>query len=211
MTLVQGYHKFTSSNKPIAVDASGQLVCSVVNVPEIRDLTQATDSVLAYGFDGATNRKLKTDSDGRLVVEVNTTNIPIRALTASDTVTIIQGGGLTISDQTVSTGVLRSLSLGTTSTQVGTTSAICLTSIYLANNHLSDTRYVKFYNSASATSSDTPIMTFNVLPMFPFTIPMTFPTRFSTACCVRATTGVADNDNTAPTAGDVQCVIAYYQ
>lgn len=66
-------------------------------------------------------------------------------------------------------------------------------------------RYLKIYNKATAaTASDTPVITIAVPAgatiVWPENEPLLF---FSTGISVRATTGLADNDNVAPNASDI--------
>lgn len=84
--------------------------------------------------------------------------------------------------------------------------------IYTINAHNLNAavRYLKVYDKATAaSSSDTPVMT---IPLPPGAMPsMAFDTgvEFSTGISVRATTGLADNDNTAPTSGETIVTITY--
>ena len=71
-------------------------------------------------------------------------------------------------------------------------------------------RYVKLYNMATApTSSDTPIRTYMLPPSSTIVVPVTDGIDFSAGISIRASTGVADNDNTAPSANDVLVNIGY--
>lgn len=77
-------------------------------------------------------------------------------------------------------------------------------------NNATSTRYVKFYNKATAPSSaDTPVWRIAVPPLS--TVPLTLGDGlfFSTAISIRSSTGVADNDNTAPSSNDVVVSLAY--
>lgn len=67
------------SQKTQIVDGSGNVIGSTANALDVNlkspltvevDLSQADDSVLVYGNDGAVNRALKTDATGRLQVDV---------------------------------------------------------------------------------------------------------------------------------------------
>lgn len=53
------------------------------------DLDNATDDVLVYGNDGATNRKIKTDADGNVQVDIVTSALPSGGATAANQTTII--------------------------------------------------------------------------------------------------------------------------
>ena len=70
-------------------------------------------------------------------------------------------------------------------------------------------RYLKIYNKAAPTSSDTPAMTI-VLPTGTLP-PLSFPAGvdFSTAIGIRVTTGLADNDTGAPTVNETILNISY--
>lgn len=71
-------------------------------------------------------------------------------------------------------------------------------------------RYLKIYNKATApTNSDTPVATHLLPGTSARTIMIsTAGQEFLTGISYRASTGVADNDNTAPTANDV--VVNFY-
>lgn len=68
----------SSTEKAVSTDADGKLniagIASAVAVTatnlDIRDLTNASDSVLAFGFDGSANQPLKTDTDGKLQIKI---------------------------------------------------------------------------------------------------------------------------------------------
>jgi len=70
-------------------------------------------------------------------------------------------------------------------------------------------RYLKVYNKAAPTASDTPLMTI-VLPVGSMP-PITFPrgADFTVAIGLRVTAALADNDNTAPTTAETVLVITY--
>lgn len=72
-------------------------------------------------------------------------------------------------------------------------------------------RYLKLYNKATApTSADTPIMTRRLAPQSEFVLDFPTPFYFSLGIGYRLTTGVADADTGALTAGDVEAMnIAY--
>lgn len=53
------------------------------------DLDNETDDVLVYGNDGATNRKIKTDADGNVQVDIVTSALPSGGATAANQATII--------------------------------------------------------------------------------------------------------------------------
>jgi len=71
-------------------------------------------------------------------------------------------------------------------------------------------RYVKIYDKATApTSSDTPIRTYSLPPSSTVVVPVTDGIDFTLGISLRASTGVADADNTAPSANDVIVNIGY--
>lgn len=71
-------------------------------------------------------------------------------------------------------------------------------------------RYLKLYDKATApTASDTPIRTYLLPPSSTVVVPVTDGIRFDAGISLRASTGVADNDNTAPSANDVIVNIGY--
>lgn len=81
----------------------------------------------------------------------------------------------------------------------------------IANKHADAFRYVKFYNKATAaTEADTPVA---VVPI-PFGATSNIEWQygfgqFPAGISVRATTGAANDDAGAPTAGDVIATIGY--
>jgi hypothetical protein len=82
---------------------------------------------------------------------------------------------------------------------------------YYISNAAASERYVKFYNKATApTSADTPVLTLAI----PATAAANMVTDagvsgFTAGLSVRASTALADSDNTAPTANDVTVNIFY--
>lgn len=71
-------------------------------------------------------------------------------------------------------------------------------------------RYVKLYDKATTpSSSDTPVRTYMLPPTSSVVVPVLQGIGFSTGISIRACTGVADNNNTAPTANDVIVNIGY--
>jgi len=71
-------------------------------------------------------------------------------------------------------------------------------------------RYLKVYDKATApTASDTPIRTYYLPPASLTPIPVSDGIKFVNGISIRASTLVADNDNTAPTANDVIVNIGY--
>jgi hypothetical protein len=71
-------------------------------------------------------------------------------------------------------------------------------------------RYVKLYDKATApTASDTPVRTYLLPPSSTVVVPVPDGINYTTGISIRASTGVADNDNTAPSANDVIVDIGY--
>ena len=71
-------------------------------------------------------------------------------------------------------------------------------------------RFLKIYDKATApTASDTPIRTYYLPPLSLTPINLTDGVSFVNGISIRASTLVADNDNTAPTANDVVVNIGY--
>ncbi len=71
-------------------------------------------------------------------------------------------------------------------------------------------RYLKIYDKATApTASDVPMRTYLIPPTSTIVIPVTDGIQFLVGISIRASTLVADNDNTAPTANDVIVNIGY--
>lgn len=101
----------------------------------------------------------------------------------------------------------RNLDLGVTGQVVDATPCKIRT-LFINNLHATAVRYVKFYNKATAaTQADTPVFTIPVAPSIlggRTEINLTHAElAFSTGLSLRATTGLADADTGAPTAGDV--------
>ena len=108
-----------------------------------------------------------------------------------------------------STAVIRSLDVGTTSVQIFS-GAGYLHKITVANQNLTTKRYLKCYQSASATQASTPIITI-VLQSNSTEIYDCFLYLSSGGFCVRATTAIADNDTGSPSANDVVISVTYKQ
>lgn len=71
-------------------------------------------------------------------------------------------------------------------------------------------RFLKLYDKATApTAADTPIRTYYLPPLSLTPIPTPDGINFELGISLRASTGVADSDNTAPTANDVIVNIGY--
>lgn len=81
---------------------------------------------------------------------------------------------------------------------------------YFVYNNAASTRYVKFYNKATAaTNSDTPVFVLAIPGGSAANVFVTGMVTFTTGISIRATTGVANADNNAPTANDVVVNVFY--
>ena len=129
-------------------------------------------------------RRLETDSSGNLYVNVAT----------SPTVTVTEDAPAL---------PYRNINLGNTG-QVVKASAAYLHGYYISNSGAAKA-YVKVYDKATAaTSSDTPIATFEIPAGSAANVASNSPFVTTTAgLSVRATTGVADNDASSPAANEV--------
>ena len=189
--LIYGNDAGTPLQRPISVDSTGQVnVVCTANSLDIRVLSAADDSVMAYGFDGSNIRQLKTDVAGRL-----------------DTLaTCTQSGSWSVgvTDEALA---FRSLDVQPSSIQVGSTNVrVC--SIFVQNDAGAH-RYLKLYNDTSADETYTPAMTLPLPTKTVMNIPFPIPLKFVNGLCLRATTGLADNDTGAPSTNDVIVNIAY--
>lgn len=81
------------SQKTQIVDGSGNVIGSTSNALDVNiksgvsidvTLSNASDDVLVYGFDGAANRKIKTDASGELQVDVLSCVLPTNAATSTN-------------------------------------------------------------------------------------------------------------------------------
>ena len=106
-----------------------------------------------------------------------------------------------------SNGVYRNISLATTSGQILANSGY-IHKIFYANLSGATIAYLKFYNKTTATSSDTPIITLPIPPQSGGTYDLNYDVQ-SGGFCVRATTGLPDNDNTGPSANEIIVNITY--
>lgn len=81
---------------------------------------------------------------------------------------------------------------------------------YYVYNNATSVRFLKFYDqSTTPASTDTPVLTLPIPPTSGANLAVQdFPT-FKVGIGVRATTLVADSDNTAPSANDVVLNIGY--
>lgn len=102
----------------------------------------------------------------------------------------------------------RNISLSTTG-QVIKASSGCIYEYYFYNSGGAIV-YIKLYNKATAaTSSDTPVRTYAVGAGQGANCAIDLGIQFLTGIGIRASTGVADNDNTAPGANEVTVNIGF--
>lgn len=81
---------------------------------------------------------------------------------------------------------------------------------YYISNNASTVMYVKVYNMATnPTSSDTPVLTLPIPAQAAANIEFSNGVAFATGIALRATTGVADNNNVGPAANEVVVNILY--
>jgi hypothetical protein len=163
--------------------------------------TFASDDCTVYGVGSIQVPRIKigVGVDGTYDGDVSLTNpMPVRiAPMAAD--------GCTIA---------RSINLGTTELEVKATAG-CVYGLWFSNMSTSS-RFLKFYNDTAANvtvGTTTPVLTLTMPGNASddisgvFSIPQGI--NFSTAICVAATTGLADNDTGAPSANDVIVNIFY--
>lgn len=94
--------------------------------------------------------------------------------------------------------------------QVVKASAGQIYGIHCYNTNAGATRYLKIYNKATAAvATDTPVMTYVVNGTVPLFISFETGIAFGAGISVRATTGIADNDNVAPAANEVILNLIY--
>jgi hypothetical protein len=112
------------------------------------------------------------------------------------------------------TTIFRSIDLDETEEEVKA-SAGCVYGVWFSNMATS-TRFLKFYNATAANvtvGTTTPVLTLalpgNASDDVSGVFAMGQGINFSTAICVAATTGIADNDTGAPAANDVICNVFY--
>lgn len=90
----------------------------------------------------------------------------------------------------------------------------CLYGLWICNL-ATTTRYVKVYNRTSATTgTHTPVITLPIPGNSSDDVLAALAAggvgiRFDTGICISCSTALADNDNTAPTAGDVVAHVFY--
>jgi hypothetical protein len=110
--------------------------------------------------------------------------------------------------------IFRSLDLDESEEEVKS-SAGCVYGLWFSNTATA-TRFLKFYNATAASvtvGTTTPVLTIalpgNTSDDISGVFSIAQGIKFSTAICVAATTGVADNDTGAPAANDVIVNIFY--
>ncbi len=97
----------------------------------------------------------------------------------------------------------RKLDLSTTGQVIKATPGVIF-AYYISNHNATASVYVKFYDKATTpTQFDTPIWTLEIPAGSAANLDSTSGIRFAAGISVRASTGVGDTDNTAPTSGDV--------
>ena len=105
--------------------------------------------------------------------------------------------------------VYRNINMGATGAAIKA-SAGQLYGWYLSNRNSTTVVYVKIYDKGSAPSSaDTPIYTLAVPAGSAANVAFPNGVQFALGIGIRATTGVADNDNTGPSANDVIVNVNY--
>ena len=185
----------------LQTDGDGVLYTAIQNSPYVQQMgawnvtsqiTQSNSSVQVFGINDGDNVPVKCEPDGTLDVRLNSVAVSLH---------------VHLDDVS---SAYRNLNLGTTSSQVGSSSATKLCSCYIMNNSAGK-RYVKLYNSASATESNTPVYTLVVPSESPIFMQYSPPILFDTSLCLRGTTGLADNDTGAPASNDIVVAISYGQ
>lgn len=97
----------------------------------------------------------------------------------------------------------RNIDLGVTGVSIKA-SAGCVYGGDFFNNDATNAMFVKLYDKATAPdSADTPLRTYRLPPGGGITFSKAMGITFDNGIGIRACTGVADNDNTAPDANDV--------
>lgn len=72
-----------------------------------------------------------------------------------------------------------------------------------------DNTYVKFYNNSSPIGGDVPVITLAIPPGFISDLFFSRVKEFSNGCYIRATQGVADDNNDDPTTNQVVGAVFY--
>ena len=102
----------------------------------------------------------------------------------------------------------RNINVNATGSMVkSSTGSLC--TIYFMN-WASSANHIKIYDKATAaTSADTPVMNFTLYNYQNVALTFAKPVEFTNGISIRATTGIADNNNTNPTTNAVSCSITY--
>ena len=187
---------------------------------DVRDLAYASDSITAH--QGGSWTVSATDLDVRDLAyasdsitahqggswSVSATDLDIRDLVhASDSVEAHQGGTWNVSTSNLATSAYRNIDLGLTSSQVSA-STCSIISLHAQNQSGLQKRYLKVYQLTTADETDTPILTYVLLPEQSISVQMVHPLSL-TSCCLRATTGIHDGNTGAPDSHDVVVNITY--
>lgn len=202
----------------VSLDSDSQVVAT---------MNHSDSSVVVYGQLSGTDYPLLTDNTGKLQVNVTSltaSDVDIRALTSADEVTTYPKGGevwpvsgtVAVSSMPTTSVIMlnttesyRNLDVGTTSSQIGSyTNVNRVCSIHAFNNSASK-KYVKLYAGASADETDTPLMTLTVKSQDELVMNFSQPLEVGDSLCVRATTGLLDNDTGTPATNDVVLHMLY--
>jgi hypothetical protein len=209
--LVYGYH--SGNNYPLLTDNTGKLQVDIASMTasdlDIRALTSA-DEVTVYPKAGQVFPV--SDNGGSLTVDgtVSVSSMPTTTVTA----TSLDIRPLTTSDEVLATvsnvcDSWRNLNVGTTSSQIGSTSTVTrIVSLHAFNNSASK-KYVKLYAGSSADETDTPLLTLTVKSEDQLVLNFPYPLSVDDSMCVRATSGLLDSDTGTPTSNDVVLNVLY--
>lgn len=156
----------TSSTGALYITSDGTLTVQATDL-DIRDISNATDSISIYGTDGTDNKKIKTDSNGKIEissiennVDVNITNenLDIRDLSYTQDSILIYGNDGT-DNRVISTdsdGVLQVATVkrgftSTSNTELTTTDSYTYLSFIDVSKYSEYVFYVKNTGSNSAS------------------------------------------------------------
>ena len=102
----------------------------------------------------------------------------------------------------------RNINLSATGSMVKS-AAGSLCTIYIMN-WANSANHIKIYDKATAaTSAGTPVMNYTLYSYQNVALTFAKPVEFTNGISIRATTGIADNNNSSPTANSVSCTITY--
>lgn len=187
-----------------AVDYATQTTLAAINAKlvtgtDIGDVTinNSTGGAAVNIQDGGNS--ITVDNDGTFVVQstLQAGSATVGAVNVKPTTS----GGLTI---------FRSIDVDESEEEVKATAGQVF-GWYLFNGAAA-VRYVKFYNATAANvtvGSTTPVLTVPLPAGAAANVEFTNGIAFSTAICIAATTGIADNDTGAPSANDVVANVFY--